>query len=375
VLVVRRGGRRLSIVNTVPLEEYVQGVVGGEMPFRWSLAALEAQAVAARSYALATLHPGAHFDVFSDDRSQVYGGIAFETQRTDLAVERTAGKILTWNGHVATTFFFSTSGGRTASVQDVWPQYGAVPYLQSVDDPYDAGSPHHVWGPLGLSPEKLAAALHAPIGNVKVVHDASGRVSSVVLGSTRIGGFRFEQALGLASTWFDVGELSLTSNRALVAYGGRVGIVARASNVAGGALLQRRVGAGRWITLKRVSSGASVTVEPRAQTLYRLTGGGVRGPEVTVAVAPLLHVTVAGVTLLAGSVEPRSRGSLTVWRRVAGGWRIVARPSLGGDGVFRTQMRIVPGSYRVTLDAAGGYAPANASLDVTPRLLASLRHQ
>src|SRR6185437_12700521 len=106
--------------------------VGGEMPHRWSLAALEAQAVASRSYALATLKPGKHFDLYSDTRSQVYGGIAYETPRTDLAVARTAGKVLMWDGHVATTFFFSTSGGRTADVREVWPTLGAVPYLRSV---------------------------------------------------------------------------------------------------------------------------------------------------------------------------------------------------------------------------------------------------
>jgi hypothetical protein len=64
-----------------------------------------------------------------------------------------------------------------------------------------------------------------------------------------------------------------------------------------------------------------------------------------------------------------------VYRRVAGGWRVVAHPLLGGDGVFRTQMRIVPGNYRVRIDGAGAYAPASVSLDVTPRLLASLRRQ
>src|SRR5206468_9185331 len=118
LLIVRRAGRALSVVNSLPLEEYVRGVVGGEMPDRWSIAALEAQAVAARSYALATLKPGQHFDLFDDTRSQVYGGIAYETRRTDLAVEQTANKVLMWNGRVATTFFFSTSGGRTADVRE-----------------------------------------------------------------------------------------------------------------------------------------------------------------------------------------------------------------------------------------------------------------
>ena len=122
-------------MNSLRLDDYVRGVVGGEMPHRWSIAALEAQAVAARSYALATLKPGKKFDLFSDTRSQVYGGIGYETPKTNLAVARTAGQVLTWNGHVATTFFFSTSGGRTADVREVWPKLGDVPYLRSVPDP------------------------------------------------------------------------------------------------------------------------------------------------------------------------------------------------------------------------------------------------
>jgi stage II sporulation protein D len=94
-IVVRRTGARVSIVNSVALDDYARGVVGGEMPDRWRVPALEAQAVAARSYALATLKPSERFDVFSDDRSQMYGGIAYETARTNDAVARTSGSILT----------------------------------------------------------------------------------------------------------------------------------------------------------------------------------------------------------------------------------------------------------------------------------------
>src|SRR5207248_993520 len=200
LLVVRRSGGRLSVINSLLLDDYVRGVVGGEMPHGWRLAALEAQAVAARSYAIATLKPGAHFDLYPDTRSQVYGGVAFETPRTSLAVQRTAGRVLTWNGRVATTFFFSTSGGRTADVRDVWPRAAPAPYLRSVPDPYDAGSPHHVWGPLVLSEQRVAALLHAqPGGNLRIVRNASGRVAWLVLGGKRIDGNGFRRALGLSS--------------------------------------------------------------------------------------------------------------------------------------------------------------------------------
>src|SRR2546430_2068641 len=180
-----------TLFRSLPLDEYVRGVVAGEMPHRWSIAALEAQAVAARSYALATLKPGAHFDTYDDTRSQVYGGIAYETARTNIAVARTAGKVLTWNGHIATTYFFSTSGGRTADVHEVWPRVPAVPYLRSVDDPYDAASPHHVWGPLVLDAQRVARKLGVPGGDITAVLAPSGRIESVRIGARRVGADRF----------------------------------------------------------------------------------------------------------------------------------------------------------------------------------------
>src|SRR2546430_5573821 len=69
-----------TLFRSLPLDEYVRGVVAGEMPHRWSLVALEAQAVPARAYALATLKPGQHFDLFDDTRSQVDGGIAYRSE-------------------------------------------------------------------------------------------------------------------------------------------------------------------------------------------------------------------------------------------------------------------------------------------------------
>lgn len=92
------------------------------------------------------MRPGRRFDLYADDRSQVYGRVGAETARTLEATDRTAGRVLTFEGHVALTYFFSTSGGRTADVRDVWPALGAIPYLRSVADPYGGGSPVHAWG-------------------------------------------------------------------------------------------------------------------------------------------------------------------------------------------------------------------------------------
>src|SRR5581483_7728663 len=93
-LVLWSGGGRLAVVDSVDLEDYVRGVIADEMPYRWPLEALEAQAVAARSYALATRHPGRRFDLYADDRSQVYGGMGADTASTLFAATRTEGQIL-----------------------------------------------------------------------------------------------------------------------------------------------------------------------------------------------------------------------------------------------------------------------------------------
>src|SRR3954451_13993484 len=365
LLVVRRGGKRLSVVNSVALDDYVRGVVAGEMPHNWNLQALEAQAVAARSYALATLHPNKHFDLFSDTRSQVYGGIAYETPGTNFAVQRTANKVLTWHGHIATTFFFSTSGGRTADVREVWPQLGDIPYLRSVVDPYDGSSPHHDWQVV-LPASKLPGAALLQLERAK-----DGRVTAVVIGGKKIGANDFRRKFGLQSTWFDVGQLTLNAGAARVRYGNDLRLDARVSGFAD-VKLQRRIGAGIWKTLAPVSGALRVDVQPRAHTIYRLSAAGVNGPEVAVDVAPKLVVTPAGADVLAGDVDPATHGDITVLRPVAGGWKVVAHPRLDGRGTFHTPLRLEPGTYRVQVADDGRYASATANVHVTSRLLASL---
>src|SRR5262245_12133356 len=111
----------LRAINVVGLEAYLYGVVPSEMPKDWLPEALKAQAVAARSYALAVKKSGSWFDLYPDTRSQVYLGIAHEAPTATAAVEDTAGQVVLYNGHVATTYFFSSSGGRTSSASEVWP--------------------------------------------------------------------------------------------------------------------------------------------------------------------------------------------------------------------------------------------------------------
>jgi len=369
VLVVSSGGGRVAVVNSVDLEDYVRGVIADEMPHRWPLAALEAQAVAARSYALATLHPRKRFDLFADDRSQVYGGMGAETPGTLYAASQTEGKILTYDGRVATTYFFSTSGGRTANVQDVWPKLGAVPYLRSVSDPYDSASPVHTWR-FAVSAQLLAARLGVPFGALHVVRNGSERVAELEVGNTSISGDEVMRLLHLRSTWFGFGELSLADTRSSVVYGKRVALLASAHGVGSAAL--QRLTAGGWTTVRRVRSGARVWVEPSAYTVYRLSAGTVRGPEVGVSVAPVVTAQLVSSDLISGRVVPRSTGVVTVSRYAAGGWRVVAHPQLDPRGVFHTPLRLRPGGYRIDVAGDARLAPATKNVHVTSRLLASL---
>ena len=135
--------KTLQLVNSVGLEPYLYGVVPREVPFHWPVEALKAQAVVARSYALAVRKTGA-YDVYADTRSQVYGGIAAERPTTNAAVDATAGQVLLYEGKVATTFFFSTSGGRTASIEDVWTrgEAGPLPRRRSRPVRHRVAAPH-----------------------------------------------------------------------------------------------------------------------------------------------------------------------------------------------------------------------------------------
>jgi len=371
VLVVSSGSGRLAIVNSVDLEDYVRGVIADEMPHRWPLAALEAQAVAVRSYALTTIRPGRRFDLYADDRSQVYGGMGAETASTLFAATRTEGQILTYDGRVASTYFFSTSGGRTADVRDVWPQLGDVPYLRSVPDPYDTASPVHSWT-LAFSAQRLAARLGVPFGALRLLRNGSDRVTEVDVGGVPLAGQRVMRLLHLRSTWFSIGELSLAGGQTSVPYGRRVALAAGAHD-AGEAMLQQLTSAG-WKTLRRIRGGARAWVAPRGYTIYRLTAGDVRGPEVGVAVSPVVRVRLESRTLLSGQVLPRPGGEVTVSRFVAGGWRIVARPRLDSRGVFHTPVRLRPGGYRIDVGGSVRLTPATRTLRVTSRLLASLHH-
>jgi stage II sporulation protein D len=198
------GGR----VHAIPLETYVRGVVGAEMPGDWPLAALEAQAVASRTYALTDHAGGARFDVYADTRSQMYLGAKAQTTQTNAAVAATAGQVVTYDGRPAITYFFASSGGATEDVQNAFPGAAPEPWLVGVADPYDQG-PLHSWT-LSMSFPAAAARLRGLVRGafrgIEVLRRGySPRiVSAYVLGSagrTEVSGPELADRLGLSSTW------------------------------------------------------------------------------------------------------------------------------------------------------------------------------
>ncbi len=195
-------------VKALPLETYVRGVVGAEMPSSWPLAALEAQAVASRTYALTDHAGGSRFDVYADTRSQVFLGAKAHTAQTNAAVAATAGQIVTYSGQPAITYFFASSGGMTESVQNAFPGAAAQPWLRGVQDPYDQG-PQYSWG-VSMSFTAAAARLRGLVKGsfrgIEVLRRGySPRiVSAYVLGSaghTLVSGAELEERLGLDDTW------------------------------------------------------------------------------------------------------------------------------------------------------------------------------
>jgi stage II sporulation protein D len=198
----------LNAVNAVALDQYVKGVIPNESPPSWPMAALRAQAIAARSFALTGRVDGNGFDLYDDTRSQVYEGIASEAVRASRAADETKGEVVRYGGEVAQTFFSACSGGHTESVQNVF--FGPpIPYLVGVRDPYDHYCPLHTWT-LRFSGAEISAKLGGYLqGQLKRVvvteRGASPRIVWARLygsgGITRIRGDQLAAALGGYDRW------------------------------------------------------------------------------------------------------------------------------------------------------------------------------
>ena len=369
-------GEFLRVVNVAALESYLQGVVAGEVPYTWPAEALKAQAVAARSYALASLVKGKPFDLYSDPRSQVYLGVAGEKASTTQAVTATAGEVVLYGGKVATTYYFSTSGGKTASAADV---FGFdVPYLVSRPDPWDKLSPYHRWGPvlIGARTVQSKLGIDARVVDATGAATASGRLRALVVktttGAESVPATLVRTALGLRSTWISVGVLRLDwpSADSLV-FGSTTHLSGVGRGLAAPRLASSPDGAA-WTGAGTVTPDAvgaiSIDVKPARTLRYRLEAEGGASPALLVQVAPritLARPTQVEPTVLSGTVRPRLPGTVVaVERRKGTAWVTLGESSVDAAGSFRVELdALVPvGSYRARTSATEGLAAGTSAV-------------
>jgi stage II sporulation protein D len=291
-------GGAVTAINRISLDDYVRGVVAGEMPNSWPLEALKAQAVAARTYALATRKTGGEFDLYPDTRSQVYRGVTGESVRSDAAVAGTAGRILTYGGEPAITYYFSTSGGHTESIQYSFVGALSKPWLVGVPDPYDDRSPYHRWQ-VSFSTAKLTRALGArgTFRKLKVLERGTSPriVRARVIGtrgSTTISGPEIRERLGLRDTWMRFIKVSTSARAGRTAAPATWGSRLVQARLVGSfvpaprshrLILERRSG-GAWHAVGRVQTAASgrYVAAVNAAGLYRVKAGTVAGPAVRI---------------------------------------------------------------------------------------------
>ncbi|GIW70896.1 MAG: sporulation protein SpoIID [Planctomycetota bacterium] len=217
LVVLWRSGQELLAINRVDLESYVAGVIGNEMPLSWPEAALRAQAIAARSYALYQVQARrrAPYDVTDGASSQVYRGLSQETERARAAVHSTLGVVLSWRGRLFPAFFHSTCGGET--IPAAWVFGGPdIPPLGGGPCGFCEASRHYQWE-VELSKDEVAAALAGrgvvpPLVSVAVRERGPGAHVALVEvthagGRLRLSGAALRRALGtsvLRSSRFEV---------------------------------------------------------------------------------------------------------------------------------------------------------------------------
>ena len=194
---------KVNVVNELPIETYLRGVVPAEVPAAWPAEAVKAQAIAARSYAAYRLHPTTGtFDIYADTRSQMYLGKLVEKAASDSAVSATAGVVLrTPGGGIANALFSSTGGGATENNENVFVSAtgqrtaGASSYLRGSMDrradgsPYDGASPYATWSTKTYTLAQIqawfAADARTNVGTLVALdlrdRGVSGRLISVTL--------------------------------------------------------------------------------------------------------------------------------------------------------------------------------------------------
>jgi len=345
-LILRSGAVRA--INQLTTEHYLRGVVPAEMPASWHIEALKAQAVAARSYALAKRRTGGDFDLYATTASQYYGAIDAERSRANSAIAGTSRLALKYGGAVIPAYFHSTSGGKTEDIQKVWGGSGLA-WAKSVSDPYDDVSPYHSWRPVRYTPTRLDAALGNYVkgklrGLAISATGTSPRVRTLRItgsgGVSSVTGSAIRTRLRLRSTWFAFRSMTIVSTTTIVPYGRTIAIIGRirpapAANAVGNRIVAfkaRRIGATRWVNY-RVSADSVGNVrrliKPGAGTTYQFALGTAISPALTVRVRARVSLRastaiprVGQKVALSGTVSPNHASKLvTVKWYSSAGWK------------------------------------------------------
>lgn len=225
-------GNLLSVVNQLPVEEYLKGVLPKEIGTSTNREALKAQAVVSRSFAYANYNKFLKNGYNLDDTtsSQVYGGMDVESEATNQAVEATRGQVLYYGDSIANTIFHATSGGKTEAIEDVWGG-NSIPYLKVQEDPYSVNTRNSTWEAT-ISKSELNNKYSGKVGEVtgfKILErTSSNRIRWIEItgtnGSYKISGNQFRLDLGavkIKSTDFTVNGQGSTLSEQVITSTGR----------------------------------------------------------------------------------------------------------------------------------------------------------
>jgi stage II sporulation protein D len=209
----------IVVVNELPLEDYLAGLINCEISSQWPMEAVKAQAVVARTYALyqKNLRKNAPYHLESTVMDQVYEGCDIEDSRAVRGVKETAGQVLMYDGALIQAFYHSSCGGHTEAVENVWGE--PLPYLRGVDCKYCLSAPSVRWEQK-LAVKKIETLLKnagVPVSGLRQVlaggRNGSGRLTELVMvyakGRFAMSAVNFRKTIGysvIRSTNFDVSQ-------------------------------------------------------------------------------------------------------------------------------------------------------------------------